>query len=121
MNLFDPNRPQLPNGKAAWYRGNIAIPNLELRPLPSGDLELSLFLPLFSTGFVSKRYIKTLSLPDFLLFLKDFILDPETTCEILFNFEPNDLKPELRKAPTPKQIPIPVPVSKEITLINDEL
>lgn len=99
MNLFDPLRPRSPLNQPTWLRAHIVIPRLELSPLPTGQIQLSLFLPIKNeTGL--KRYTTELHLNDIENLINDFCSDPELTCERLFSFDPHP--PELRRhTPTP--------------------
>lgn len=96
MNLYDENRPKLPNGRRCWQRNHIYIPDLNIFPLESGDVEISIFLPLKEENFISKRFSIILD-PQYLpSFLKNFTNDPEEICEFYFKHPDPQLMPELR-------------------------
>jgi len=98
MNLFDPNRPKLPNSRPTWVRDHIVIGNLEIFPLESGLLEISIWLPIRDQTFASMRFTKTLEPIALHGFIQNFINDPEETCEFFFKTETQNenLNPELR-------------------------
>lgn len=95
MNLFDPSRPKLANGLPTWTHRNIAISHFELRPLPSGNLEISIWLPLKDETFATMRFTKELEPVALHGLIQNFTNDPEATCEFLFLSEPES--PELRR------------------------
>lgn len=96
MHLFDPLRPKSPDARPNWLRDHIPIPKFEISPLESGDFELSIWLPIPEKRFASMRFTKILNLLSFQELIKNFVLDPELTCENLFQNEYKTMQPELR-------------------------
>ncbi len=95
MQLFDPNRPKLPNLKPAWSRDHIAINNFEIFPLESGNLEISIWLPIKDSAFTSMRFTKIFSFYEFGILLNEFVNNPEETCEKHFTSQIEILQPQL--------------------------
>lgn len=102
MHLFDPLRPKLANSRPTWLRNHIAISNFEIFPLEDGNIKISIWLPIRDEIFASMRFSKIIKLNSFSELIKDFIINPEETCENLFkNQLEEDLNPELRNNPSP--------------------
>lgn len=104
MNLFDPLRPYLPNGQKAWLRGDIAIPNLEVFPKPSGNIELAIMLPIKEARIKSKRFSIEIRPESLEGYIDAFITYPEYFCEENFISDIESFQPELRTEPS-KSVP----------------
>jgi len=112
MNLFDPQREFLANGRRTWLRGNVAIPEISIYPTPTGTIRLSMMLPIKEGIFVSKRFEKEIHPSELPTILQWFTEDPETWAETFFPPDLPNLQPELRSTPKPKSITTKPPVIK---------
>lgn len=100
MQLHDPTRPTLSNGRPTFLRGSVVIPRPEIWPSQSGQFEVSIFLPIRDGTFSSKRFTTSfISIHDFISFMHNFHDDPEYCCEQHFKANLAALQPELRKQP----------------------
>lgn len=99
MNLYDPQRPLLANGRRGWLRDHISIPAFEVYPLEDNTIELSLFLPIKDAMFTAKKFTIILHQEYLCSFLMNFKNDPEAICETYFKSQIPELMPELRRSP----------------------
>ena len=116
MNLHDPLRPRLANGRLAWLNGVCYLPSPEVEPQADGTFLLSLWLPIEAQTYTARRCAKIFWADELLRFLTDFCSDPEGTCESHFNSGLTELKLRQRYALTEgeSQGPAPSPRSKSL-------
>jgi len=112
MNLFDPQREFLANGRRTWQRGQIAIPEIQIFPLENLNIRLSIMLPVKEGIFTSKRFEKEITQAELFPALNAFVTDPESWAETFFPPDLPNLQPELRSTPKPKSLNTKPPVIK---------
>jgi hypothetical protein len=95
MNLHHPLRPISADGRPAWLSGHVPVKPLEIWPLPSGQVKLSIWLPLKSKIFASSQFELEADLDQLPSLIQEFESDPEAFCEK--HFSDDYCQPELRE------------------------
>ncbi len=119
MNLYDPQRPTILH-KPAFLPGQFPIPLLHIWPLPDGNIELSMLLPIKEDKYMGKFFRKIITPEELHFEISSFSFDPEQFVETHFGEDPNGFIPAMSKKNPPER-PSKSPTSIDPSLSLTEI